>query len=371
MAYRCCNCLLQLLLLGRIIPYCASQSSLVDLPERTIVCSWEYHNHVKSKKNAAEAILVVVLAAVFIIGVISAKIIDTVNIPDVVSESLADALDELENAGIDEEDVTVKASNFDYDTAMEFVGNNSSSYSNSIDDTNFDIFDSQWGREAKIVEENPKPGRYDKNKYINVTITVRLSKRGLRQYNKAVAAMRDQDAAREKQYQQEMADQQALETRFNSLKGKIEAGQCVSVSGCMPDVEALGAQVEYVSESDVTSSVALSPDEWRFKDDTSSDSINFNIPLVTLSVEQIPYPELYPDASESSSDRESSPNPGSSESYSDTGSSGGGSNRWQYYKNCKQVWNALGHGITSSDPGYSRDLDADGDGRACEVKPNY
>lgn len=42
-----------------------------------------------------------------------------------------------------------------------------------------------------------------------------------------------------------------------------------------------------------------------------------------------------------------------------------------YYKNCKAVWNALGHGITSNDPGYSTDLDADGDGYACERRPNY
>lgn len=42
-----------------------------------------------------------------------------------------------------------------------------------------------------------------------------------------------------------------------------------------------------------------------------------------------------------------------------------------YYKNCKAVWQALGHGITSNDPGYASDLDADGDGFACETEPNY
>ncbi|RSX52412.1 excalibur calcium-binding domain-containing protein [Bifidobacterium callimiconis] len=42
-----------------------------------------------------------------------------------------------------------------------------------------------------------------------------------------------------------------------------------------------------------------------------------------------------------------------------------------YYPNCKAVWNAVGHGIGRGDPGYSAHLDADGDGRACEQKPNY
>lgn len=42
-----------------------------------------------------------------------------------------------------------------------------------------------------------------------------------------------------------------------------------------------------------------------------------------------------------------------------------------YYKNCKAVWDALGHGITRNDPGYRSKLDADGDGYACEYPPNY
>lgn len=42
-----------------------------------------------------------------------------------------------------------------------------------------------------------------------------------------------------------------------------------------------------------------------------------------------------------------------------------------YYKNCKAVWDALGHGISRGDPGYAPDLDANGDGQACEYKPNY
>jgi hypothetical protein len=42
-----------------------------------------------------------------------------------------------------------------------------------------------------------------------------------------------------------------------------------------------------------------------------------------------------------------------------------------YYKNCKAVWNALGHGIYRGDPGYGSHLDRDGDGKACETRPNY
>lgn len=42
-----------------------------------------------------------------------------------------------------------------------------------------------------------------------------------------------------------------------------------------------------------------------------------------------------------------------------------------HYRNCKDVWETLGHGITSNDPGYSRKLDRDGDGLACETRPSY
>lgn len=42
-----------------------------------------------------------------------------------------------------------------------------------------------------------------------------------------------------------------------------------------------------------------------------------------------------------------------------------------HYRNCKDVWETLGHGITSDDPGYSRKLDRDGDGFACEIRPSY
>lgn len=48
------------------------------------------------------------------------------------------------------------------------------------------------------------------------------------------------------------------------------------------------------------------------------------------------------------------------------GSAGGA-----YYKNCKAVWDVLGHDITRNDPGYRSKLDADGDGYACEYPPNY
>lgn len=42
-----------------------------------------------------------------------------------------------------------------------------------------------------------------------------------------------------------------------------------------------------------------------------------------------------------------------------------------HYKNCKDVWNTVGHPIDQDDPGYAPDLDADSDGIACEVKPDY
>lgn len=40
-------------------------------------------------------------------------------------------------------------------------------------------------------------------------------------------------------------------------------------------------------------------------------------------------------------------------------------------RNLVSLISAVFVGYITSDPGYSRDLDADGDGRACEVKPNY
>ena len=42
-----------------------------------------------------------------------------------------------------------------------------------------------------------------------------------------------------------------------------------------------------------------------------------------------------------------------------------------HYRNCKDVWETLGHGITSDDPGYSRKLARDGEGFACEIRPSY
>lgn len=39
------------------------------------------------------------------------------------------------------------------------------------------------------------------------------------------------------------------------------------------------------------------------------------------------------------------------------------------YANCTEVWNRLGRPIRSTDPGYSRNLDRDGDGVGCETRP--
>ena len=52
-------------------------------------------------------------------------------------------------------------------------------------------------------------------------------------------------------------------------------------------------------------------------------------------------------------------------------SASGGSAGGAYYKNCKAVWDVLGHGITRNDLGYRSKLEADGDGYACEYPPNY
>lgn len=39
------------------------------------------------------------------------------------------------------------------------------------------------------------------------------------------------------------------------------------------------------------------------------------------------------------------------------------------YKNCRAVWDAIGEPIHRGDPGYSSDLDRDGDGIGCEEDP--
>lgn len=40
-----------------------------------------------------------------------------------------------------------------------------------------------------------------------------------------------------------------------------------------------------------------------------------------------------------------------------------------FYANCTEVWARLGHPLYRGQPGYSSDLDRDGDGVACETKP--
>ncbi|WP_225432899.1 excalibur calcium-binding domain-containing protein [Bifidobacterium saimiriisciurei] len=42
-----------------------------------------------------------------------------------------------------------------------------------------------------------------------------------------------------------------------------------------------------------------------------------------------------------------------------------------HYKNCKEVWNAIGRPLHRGEPGYSTDLDSDHDGIACETRPKY
>ena len=41
----------------------------------------------------------------------------------------------------------------------------------------------------------------------------------------------------------------------------------------------------------------------------------------------------------------------------------------QLYDNCTEVWNGIGRPIYTSDPGYGRHLDRDGDGVGCETDP--
>lgn len=306
---------------------------------------------------------------------------DEIQIPDVTSMTMNQAMKTMGDDGIDLDTVVFDGGNFDIDMADDLA---ESPTAEKADE--FDYTAEKWASDVVVTSQDPKAGNHRKADAYRIVLTLKLRNKALTQYRVAVAAKKEQErekaearrareaeqaAAREAKLQ---AERQALDSGFNALKAKIGAGQCASVNDCLSDVNALGIAVKYVSSSsysEVSSKVYQSPDEWRFTTDTTSDSIDLNAESAVLYVEEISYSELHPDTRASSSDDGSSSNSGTSGSYSDSGSGGSGSNRWQYYKNCKQVWNALGHGITSSDPGYSRDLDADGDGRACEVKPNY
>ena len=48
---------------------------------------------------------------------------------------------------------------------------------------------------------------------------------------------------------------------------------------------------------------------------------------------------------------------------------GGGSGNARTFNNCTEAWNAGAAPLRRGDPGYSADLDRDGDGVACEVRP--
>ena len=50
-------------------------------------------------------------------------------------------------------------------------------------------------------------------------------------------------------------------------------------------------------------------------------------------------------------------------------SRGGGSGNARTFNNCTEAWNAGAAPLRRGDPGYSADLDRDGDGVACEVRP--
>lgn len=330
------------------------------------------------------AIIAVFLLSLFIsikTGHDKAPESDEIQIPDVTSMTINQAKKTMGDDGIDFDTVVFEGGNFDINLADDLA---ESPIAENAD--GFDYTAEKWKSDVVVASQDPKAGNYRRADAYRIVLTLRLRHRALKQYRVAVAAKKEQErqedetrrareaeqaAAREAQIR---AERQALDSGFSALKAKISAGQCSSVNSCLSDVNALGVAVKYLSSSsysEVSSEVYQSPDEWRFTIDTTSDSIDLNAESAVLYVEEIPYSELHPDVGVSSSGDGLSSNLGSSGSYSDNDSGGSGSNRWQYYKNCKQVWNALGHGITSSDPGYSRDLDADGDGRACEVKPNY
>lgn len=211
-----------------------------------------------------------------------------------------------------------------------------------------------------VVKQDPTPGRYRIKNTKRLTVTVKPTK----EYGRTLEAEYQKAQEEEQQKQKELNEyrkQEADDDAARELNDRIEPCNDPLVSDKLPTITGTGYQVVYVdspfsgnleemaSGNDVTKDVLGNPGGWYITDsiqDADSASRKVWIAVAAVSSKQ---------ADDTTGTSSSSPEP--------QGKS--------YYRNCKDVWNTLGHGITSNDPGYRPELDADDDGYACEIRPNY
>ncbi|NMM97395.1 excalibur calcium-binding domain-containing protein [Bifidobacterium olomucense] len=131
--------------------------------------------------------------------------------------------------------------------------------------------------------------------------------------------------------------------------------------------------LEYTTgDSDVTSKVGETPDSWILRDWVSlSRKTHTIVLLVKENKPKTPMPDVQATTPQQTITPEQQTTAPEQVQTTPTTPTMPTEPSNTYYRNCKAVWDALGHGITKNDPGYSPDLDADGDGFACENRPNY
>lgn len=221
------------------------------------------------------------------------------------------------------------------------------SWSISLDDTRL-----------TVVKQNPSPGRHRTKDTARMTVTVKPTK----EYGQELQVKYQEAQEEEQQRQKELAKyrrQNANDKAARDLNDKISPYNDPLVSEKLQVINNTDYQAVYMNSSssgslekidlsyDVTKEVLENPSGWYISDYIrDADQANHKVWIAVAAV--------------SSKQTDTATETPTTEP---SGKS--------YYRNCKDVWNTLGHGITSSDPGYSSKLDSDGDGLACEIRPNY
>lgn len=228
-----------------------------------------------------------------------------------------------------------------------------------------DVGVTSWNYEELIItKQSPKSGTYRKKDLSYLQVTVKPTE----EYEKELLAKYQEKEKKERELQDSLKKSQIeldnLDAALSINETILPYGeplvsdklQAISSTGYQPifvvsdyldDLQAIAAT------SNVTDQVLANPQNWYITDRISYknvDSINHKMWIAVNLV----------------SSKLNDPVNDMGQLQRSQGDSG-----YAYYENCKDVWNALGHGITSDDPGYSYDLDSDRDGRACELPPDY
>lgn len=291
------------------------------------------------------AILIgLILAASLVVGWIIYTGMGT-SVPDVTSKSIPEARKELEEASIYWENVKIVGKNFDSSVAddLENYQYDNSIYREAL--SGFDYTDEEYEDDVTIVSQSPAPGwKWGDGHDVHMTITVKMSGKALDQYKLAASAKESQDERENLKAQTAESLKQAY-AKLDNVNRIVEPYGFPTVADRSQNIASTGLTPVFLDENNnnVTNEVNNAPADWQISG--KIESINENTKTMWINVSKPPSPE---------ETQGTSPQHGQA-----------------YYKNCKEVWNSLGHGISKGDPGYSSDLDADGDGKACEVRPNY